>query len=48
MDDEMKIKLKLNDQQLSLHGQYCEVITVNLKILDYHNQEMIIDIIYKK
>ena len=39
MDDEMTIKLNLNDQQLSLHGKYRGVITANLKILDYRNQE---------
>lgn len=39
MDEEMTIKLNPNDQQLSLHGKYRGIITANLKILDYRNQE---------
>lgn len=39
MDDEMTIKLNPRDQQLSLHGQYRGIITANLKILDYRDQE---------
>lgn len=39
MDDEMTIKLNPNDQQLSLSGKYRGIITANLQILDYRNQE---------